>query len=275
MTNTRRRGFTLVELLVVIAIIGILMSLTVPAVMIARSAARRGHCMNRQKDLALTVQIYEGSNGQLPGYINIMSGRTVSWPVELLEAMDGQAKLSQAWKDGADLTATVPALICPSAITKGDGVLSYAANTGRWDGTAGPVLNGVLNDATLSPPRRLTTDKIPGGSEHTVIFTENLQATSWVLPPAPTPLSGNFVGDLGFVWSLEPTKDCTAAGASNTPVMYPNACNEQAISGTVAFARPSSFHPGGVGVAFLSGRTEFLNNDIDPDVYLALVSIED
>ena len=61
-----KKGFTLVELLVVIAIIGILMALLVPAVQMAREAARTSQCSNNLKQLALACLNVESSSGYFP-----------------------------------------------------------------------------------------------------------------------------------------------------------------------------------------------------------------
>ena len=62
----RVRGFTIVELLVVIAIVGLLIALLLPAVQMAREAARRTQCSNNLRQLALACQTFEDSYKHFP-----------------------------------------------------------------------------------------------------------------------------------------------------------------------------------------------------------------
>ncbi|QDT05768.1 hypothetical protein K227x_41720 [Rubripirellula lacrimiformis] len=68
-SSTRLAGYTLVELLVVIAIIGILVSISVPAVMEARRTMARAQCAENLRQLSLATIGFESTAGHMPGYL--------------------------------------------------------------------------------------------------------------------------------------------------------------------------------------------------------------
>jgi len=61
-----RRGITLVEVLVVIGIIGLLVCLLIPAIQVAREAARRSQCTSNMKQIGIALTSYHGVHRVLP-----------------------------------------------------------------------------------------------------------------------------------------------------------------------------------------------------------------
>ncbi len=107
MRRLNRHGFTLVELLVVIAIIGILVGLLLPAVQMAREAARRIECSNKLRQISLATANFETNKKGYPGYQSAFgvtgsgaatTGKVGSWVVTILPFLE-QAALRDVWDD--------------------------------------------------------------------------------------------------------------------------------------------------------------------------------
>jgi prepilin-type N-terminal cleavage/methylation domain-containing protein/prepilin-type processing-associated H-X9-DG protein len=64
--RSARDGFTLIELLIVIAIIGLLVSLSIPAIQASREAARRTHCTSNLRQLGIALNSYHDAHQVLP-----------------------------------------------------------------------------------------------------------------------------------------------------------------------------------------------------------------
>ena len=64
----RRGGFTLIETLAVMAVSGILISVLVPGIMVARETAFRAYCQNNLHQIGTGLIHYESTHGRLPGW---------------------------------------------------------------------------------------------------------------------------------------------------------------------------------------------------------------
>lgn len=191
-----RRGVTLIELLVAIGIIGILMSLLVPAVMVARESARRAQCLSRLRELGLALHHYESAEGVFPPVNLAYLVRPTSVPLPgprvvnlspqvmllryleqgaLYQELNFSIPTASLWEfegEGANMTAAsrrVATFLCPSdpltAATRW-GPTNFRANRGlfHWN----EVEAGLF---TMAGSR---TGDVRDGLSQTIAFSERL-----------------------------------------------------------------------------------------------------
>ncbi|HWE38097.1 MAG TPA: DUF1559 domain-containing protein [Isosphaeraceae bacterium] len=200
-TGPRRGGFTLIELLVVIAIIGVLIGLLLPAVQMAREAARKTQCSNNLKQIGLALNNYHTTYNCFPGAYAArnISGQLQpifgSWsPQTMLLPFMEQAVLHDALNfslisfgalgSGAEaqvtgVTTKISTFLCPSSplpigtlLNKTMPGNSYFASTGsslQFYGNIGP---GSPNGLFMLQGPPIGFASIPDGSTNTVAFSE-------------------------------------------------------------------------------------------------------
>lgn len=307
MSARKPSGFTLVELLVVIVIISLLIGLLIPAVVMSREAARKNTCTNNQHEIAVALQQYESASDKLPSFVNTFGSTTnLTW-VAMITPHLGLNDLWKVLRSGGtpDSGATAgqltyhsdPRLLCPSDSEKKSGdlycALSYVGNCGWVD--ASNLVNPLPTQQ--GPQRGLftgavkTTDAIPDGASNTILFSENVNAIQWYTTtqmtnvPTGATRPACFV-DAGMFWCKQNASGSLgdfAINANLRSATLPSAAQECSDIGTNAnnvtnywrYARPSSYHSGGVVVTYADGHSDFVANEIDPAVYQSKMSPND
>jgi len=309
-------------LLVVIAIIGTLVGLLLPAVQSAREAARRGQCTSNMKQMALGVLNYESvrqrfpASSHSPAFKTTLSGSnsydrwsflpavmpfmeqtevyndTISW-------LKADPVNNRPWSGGitAPTTRYIPAIICPSEITKKPAAgsatyTSYHCNRGDipmnwdWSERRGPFVRGDTTGNSSLPPTDNTTaiSDIRDGTSKTVMLGEvcignnsndllsgtGTSAATFTAASTPPAVCLTLVGANGY--STYVTNGYNPGGRSMDScggytqffmAAGPNTprCGQSGETWTPVPA--SSYHSSGVSVAMCDGSTRFVSDTVD------------
>lgn len=169
-----RTGFTLVELLVVIAIIAMLVTLLLPAVQAARSAARRTQCKNNLRQVGLGILNFESAHSAQPKYHDTSdpydwSKAGPTWTMAILPFVEEQGTydlfdFTQTLRSPSNSIATqqlVNIYVCPSAEGASNPIFADRADAGG--NNPNPAL-GLFYPVSMGPTEPDACDFCPAGT---------------------------------------------------------------------------------------------------------------
>lgn len=272
----KRAAFTLVELLVVIAIIGILMGLLLPAVQMARSAARNMQCANNLHQIGIAsdgfTSAYSGDlvpGGEDHRGTTCPNGTSFGWGMFLLPFLE-QANLYEKINQTVGYDATenreaastfLPVFFCPemdqtSHVVNGFGQTSYGGINGarfksknRNSPVNGPMIyTGNYPKALLAKYRtidRRTIGDVEDGMSNTLFFAEDSRSEENYAYADRQWISSNNVFDVAYGINQAPNDDNDI----------------------------TSQHIGGANGVFGDASVHFLPNSLDPEVLASLCTI--
>jgi len=214
--------------------------LVLPAVQMAREAARRTQCTNNLRQLGVAVLNFEGRRKRYPGAQELLlpmdptvgatrgNNKPASWMVMLLEDLE-RSDLMERWNSTAvylgDPVLTPPLAFarCPSSTNPDEaiGTTTYVANAGfvprywiphppddqclaypEYLVVAQRPANGIFLDRITLPDRKVTASALRDGTSHTMLCSENLVATTWYAVGPLDPTQSTLIINQGWADNL-------------------------------------------------------------------------
>jgi prepilin-type processing-associated H-X9-DG protein len=279
------------DLLVAIAIIGVLLTISIPALMAARGSARRETCRNKVRQFGVAMASFESSHGHFP------SGKTTlsqtqdqfSWSAQLLPFMeqgvlwdrlkrdDDESEPDDAYGGGvvAGLATLLPAVQCPSSPTTE--TLQRASNlngtfVGLSDYLAVAGKNYLSKDGVFFLNSKLRTSQISDGLSNTLFVGERPPSVDnnfgWWFSGGGQDGSGNVGLFLGME-EVNSGQSKTLEGLAAGPYRYKNG-DPQAMESVFHFW---SHHAGGANFLLGDGSVQFLSYETDRGVMLEMSAV--
>ncbi|TWU56075.1 DUF1559 family PulG-like putative transporter [Rubripirellula reticaptiva] len=307
-TQSRKRdAFTLIELFVCLAIIAILVALLTVSLGTAREAARRTQCLNNLRQLGMGLkQFVDRTSGVLPKQRHIGSRNDGPW-YQMADVLQIQSIADSLRIDAGERlslsNSNVPLLSCPSDGVEGCNYRTCGSSGYSLYGRQRPFPtptdsgNGVIpmidGDHYLS--------KVRDGLSHTVFTSERLigglgrkraesACNTGILPQdySDSPPHDALIEVLAANWNVfemapSPGKFWYLTGLGQTAYNHaasPNSLYSGTFSGSLletaamGIVSPTSNHPGGVCICRLDGSVDFISDQVDQDVWVALASID-
>lgn len=295
-------GFTLVELLVVIAIIGILVALLLPAIQAAREAARRASCQNNMKQLCLATLNYESAKKELPPskfYVldptavgGIRQQSTITYLLAYLEesAIADRWDWKQTWK-WKDTTKSIDNDRLSQKTIASLRCATVPEPRGDWPGSLDYRVCDAMSTASTSGLAELITAKQvtprpnSKGKYVSILFNEDFKTDTTgplaKLKQITDGLSQTFMwfetgaNPVHYIGGVQSGTALTAAGRSWA--QYEDWYVVHKRCGTSFFNCDNadeiySFHTGGGYFGMGDGAVRFVQESIDPNVFVSYMT---
>lgn len=306
-----RNAFTLVELLVVIAILAILAAMLLPAVQMAREAARRSFCSNNLRQVGLALLNYESARGSFPagGFSTPEGGFGFSWWALILPYIEQDDIFDRLDKKdptlgfvghkgnqhnrevlhGVDFpfmscpSSTLPRYVLRGAVNENANVISpmYAGlagatnhSTARDKKSRGGTQGRISAGGVLIRDKPIRILQIKDGTSKTLMVGEQ---SDWCQTSLGN--QADCRSDCGYGFPIGPSKDQWDRDFNITTVIH--GINDKTwvahgVAGNCGPNRPiQSAHPGGSHLMFADGSVHLFDEQINMDTWYNLVNRDD